>query len=215
MANIDTKKVLDTVKEKSVAAGHFVKEKSVVAGRYVAEKSAVAGSYVKEKAPIVGHAVKEKSAVAGHFIKEKSVVAAAATTRAAKNLVWEVKAAPDRTFEFTREDIEQNKLVSMLSYVTFLVLIPLLLPRITKKNSPFMSFHAKQGLILFLIELITLGVLNLLSQIWLIGYLFMAVMVLVSAFYLFISVKSIWDVLNGKAKKLPYIEKLEKFGIRL
>lgn len=49
-----------------------------------------------------------------------------------------------------KKDIEENKVVAALSYVWILCLVPLFL----KKNSKFCHFHAKQGLLLFIIEVI-------------------------------------------------------------
>lgn len=46
------------------------------------------------------------------------------------------------------QDIQQNKIWALLSYFGVLCLIPLLL----KKDSKFAQFHAKQGLVMFIIE---------------------------------------------------------------
>lgn len=48
-----------------------------------------------------------------------------------------------------KKDIEENKLMAALSYVSILCLLPLFL----KRDSKFAHFHARQGLILFIIEL--------------------------------------------------------------
>lgn len=45
-----------------------------------------------------------------------------------------------------QKDVDQNRLVAVLSYIWILFLIPLL----TKKKSKFCQFHAKQGLVLFI-----------------------------------------------------------------
>lgn len=47
-------------------------------------------------------------------------------------------------------DVEEHKLVAALSYVWILFLIPLLLNR----DSKFSQFHARQGLILCIIEIV-------------------------------------------------------------
>jgi len=44
----------------------------------------------------------------------------------------------------------EDKLMGVLAYLGILVLIPLL----TKKDSAFVQFHAKQGLVLFIAEVI-------------------------------------------------------------
>jgi uncharacterized membrane protein len=48
------------------------------------------------------------------------------------------------------KDIEENKVLAALSYIGFLVLVPLL----AKKDSPFCKFHAKQGLVMLIIFIV-------------------------------------------------------------
>lgn len=48
------------------------------------------------------------------------------------------------------KDIESNKFLAALSYVWILCLVPLFL----KRKSDFAQFHAKQGLLLFVIEIV-------------------------------------------------------------
>lgn len=47
------------------------------------------------------------------------------------------------------KDIEENKVIAALGYVSIICFVPLFL----KRDSKFAQFHAKQGLILFIIEL--------------------------------------------------------------
>jgi hypothetical protein len=51
------------------------------------------------------------------------------------------------------KDVEDNKLISILCYFGILLLIPLL----TKPDSQFVKFHSNQGLVLFLLFLISGG----------------------------------------------------------
>jgi fumarate reductase subunit D len=93
------------------------------------------------------------------------------------------------------KDAAENKYTAALSYVWILFLIPLL----TKKDSKFCQFHAKQGLILFIISLISwfpfFG--------WIIG---LAVIV--------VAIIAILKVLSGEYWKIPYIsEWAEKIKI--
>ena len=53
--------------------------------------------------------------------------------------------------EFASEDVEQNKYVAVFSYLSILVLIPLLL----KRDSAFCQKHAKQGLVWLAFLLVT------------------------------------------------------------
>lgn len=57
---------------------------------------------------------------------------------------------PDTTASYAAADVQNNKVMAVLSYIGILVLIPIL----AAKESPFARFHANQGLILFLCEII-------------------------------------------------------------
>ena len=56
----------------------------------------------------------------------------------------------DTTKDYDKKDIESNKGMAILSYLGPLVLIPYFV----EKNSKFVNYHKKQGLNLFLIEVI-------------------------------------------------------------
>jgi uncharacterized membrane protein len=47
-------------------------------------------------------------------------------------------------------DVDQNKVMAAISYVWILCLVPLFL----KRHSKFCQFHAKQGLVLFILEVL-------------------------------------------------------------
>lgn len=49
-----------------------------------------------------------------------------------------------------QKDIERNKIASAIGYIGVLCFLPLLL----KRKSKFAQFHAKQGLLLFIIEIV-------------------------------------------------------------
>lgn len=88
-------------------------------------------------------------------------------------------------------DIEKNKTMAALSYVWILFLVPLL----GKKHSKFCQFHAKQGLILF--------ILSFFSWFPLVGWLmFLAIVV--------ISVMGVIKTLDGIWWKIPYVYDLSK-----
>lgn len=53
---------------------------------------------------------------------------------------------------FDVQDIEQNRGVAAMSYIWILCLVPLLL----KRDSAFASYHAKQGLVLFIVEVLAM-----------------------------------------------------------
>lgn len=91
------------------------------------------------------------------------------------------------------QDIQQNKFWALLSYLHYLFLIPLL----AKKDSKFCQFHAKQGLVMFILWFfVWIPILG-----WLLGlFLFIAWIIVVI------------NVLQGKYWKIPvigdYAEKL-------
>ncbi len=88
------------------------------------------------------------------------------------------------------KDIEENKVIAALSYAWILFLVPLL----GKRKSKFAQFHAKQGLVLFILELIG----SLLMWFPVFGQLLMLA-------FLVISVIGIIKALNGEWWKMPYI----------
>ena len=66
----------------------------------------------------------------------------------AKETVDKIMDTEDNTNYYDKEDIEQNKLMSILAYFGPLSLIPYFV----SKESKFAQYHAKQGLNLFIIE---------------------------------------------------------------
>jgi uncharacterized membrane protein len=93
------------------------------------------------------------------------------------------------------KDIEENKIITILSYFGILCLVPLLL----KKESKFAMFHAKQGLVLTIAWFF----------VWfpLIGQLLWIVLTI-------LSIWGVFNVLSGKYTKLPIIADLaEKINI--
>ena len=98
--------------------------------------------------------------------------------------------------EYTAEDINNNKVVALLSYIGILFLVPLL----AAKESKYAQFHANQGLVLFIANLI----LGVAAAIPVLGWIVSAVG------YIFTFVCMILGIVNaaqGKAKELPYIGK--------
>ncbi|NIA18335.1 MAG: hypothetical protein GWO79_00430 [Actinobacteria bacterium] len=92
-------------------------------------------------------------------------------------------------------DVEANKTIAALSYVWILCLVPLL----GKRNSKFAQFHAKQGLILFIIEIIG----SLIFWFPFFGQLLMLAIAVAA-------VMGIVKALNGEWWKIPYIYEWSK-----
>lgn len=92
---------------------------------------------------------------------------------------------------FDKKDIEDNKVMAAISYLWILCLVPLLV----KRDSPFAQAHAKQGLVLFIIEVIGTLVFWIPVVGWLLG-----VAVLVAALVGFIK------ALQGEYIDLPVVK---------
>lgn len=87
-------------------------------------------------------------------------------------------------------DVEANKMITALSYVWILFLVPLL----GKRDSKFAQFHAKQGLVLFIIELLA----GLIMWFPVFGQLLMLALAV-------IAIMGITKALNGEWWEIPYI----------
>ena len=123
----------------------------------------------------------------------------------------------DRTAEFDQNDIQQNKVMAVLAYLSWLVLVPIL----AAKESKFARFHANQGLVLAIAEIV-LGIVNgvisailgALTAIPAIGVLFGILSVLVGIVFwvlgivcFIFSILGIINAAQGQAKELPLIGK--------
>ena len=97
---------------------------------------------------------------------------------------------PKNLSSLADKDIEANKTLAALSYVWILCLVPLL----GKRNSKFAQFHAKQGLVLFVIEIIA----GLIFWFPIFGQLLMLAIAVVA-------VMGIIKTLNGEWWEIPYI----------
>ena len=97
------------------------------------------------------------------------------------------------------KDVEENKAMAIIAYLWILFLVPLL----TKKDSPFAQFHAKQGLVLFVFELI----INILWIIPIIGWIVAAVGQVAALIFL---IMGIMNAVNGKMQELPLIGQFGK-----
>lgn len=95
-------------------------------------------------------------------------------------------------------DAEDNKLISILCYFGLLFLIPYLV----KQDSPFVKFHSNQGLVLFILALISGGVSNIPFIGWIVG-------AACGVFIFVCFVLGIVNVLNCEMKELPLIGKIE------
>lgn len=109
----------------------------------------------------------------------------------------------DTTSQFDPNDIQQNKVMAVLAYLSWLVLVPI----IGAKNSPFARFHANQGLVLAIAEIICWVVLGILVKLPLIGWIFGLIEGIFSLVCLIFAIIGIVNAANGRAKELPIVGK--------
>ena len=101
-------------------------------------------------------------------------------------------------------DIEKNKGMAVLGYIGILCLIPLL----AAKESKFAQFHAKQGLVLFLFEIVV-GILYAIPVINVVMFFIGWVLYIL---ILILAIMGIVNALGGKYWKMPVFGGLaEKF----
>lgn len=116
----------------------------------------------------------------------------------------------DYTAEYDQTDIANNKALAILSYLGILVLIPIL----AAPNSRFARFHANQGLVLLISNVIVNVALAIVRIIMYavadpIGRIFSVITWLVSILILVIVIIGIVNAAQGKAKELPLIGKIK------
>jgi len=97
------------------------------------------------------------------------------------------------------QEIRDGKFFAIISYVSFLCIITLAL----KKNNKFALYHAKQGLVLFVMEVAAfiLSIIPLLG--WLIGVLGYTLFLLVS----------LWGIMQaslGIYCRIPFVTKISE-----
>ena len=94
----------------------------------------------------------------------------------------------------TKQDIQENKALALISYIWILCLVPLL----TKKDSAFAQYHGKQGLVLFIFWVLVNSVAIIPVLGWLIAFFGNIVGIL-------LMVVGLIHVSNEEMKELPWI----------
>ena len=120
-----------------------------------------------------------------------------------KNQLMETK---DLTSEYDPKDIESGKVMSIISYISLFVLVPMFLGG----DSKFTRFHVNQGLILAVVEVLVWAIRGILGGLPIVGWIFRIVCWLISFVCVVFSIIGILNAVNGRAKELPFIG-----GIRL
>lgn len=102
---------------------------------------------------------------------------------------------PDYTSEFAAQDIADNKVMAILAYISWLVLVPLF----AAKTSKFARFHSNQGIILAICELICWILFRIPIIKWFAWLAELVVFVL--------AVIGVVNAAKGEAKELPFVGK--------
>ncbi len=102
--------------------------------------------------------------------------------------------------------VEEGKSVAWLSYLGILLIIPILV----QKDNPYTTFHVKQGLVLFIAEVIMSFIQIFISAVPVIGWFIIAVVWLILAALMVIGIV---NAVKGRESKLPLIGDFgEKFN---
>ena len=98
---------------------------------------------------------------------------------------------------------QQDNLIAILSYFGLLFLVPMLVV----KDDPFVQFHAKQGLVLFIFEAAT----AIFAAVPIIGWVGAPILYI---FWIVLSIIGITNVVKNRQEQLPIIGQLaDKFKI--
>lgn len=118
----------------------------------------------------------------------------------AMNVVENIMDTKDTTNKYKEDDIAKNTAVSIIAYLGILSLIPYFLC----KDSKFAMFNAKQGVNLFILEVICALLTNIIKLFtpW---WIARAIIYVVYLIFVLLSLIGVINVLNGKAKELPYV----------
>lgn len=126
-------------------------------------------------------------------------------TQNAQNFVNNMMNTADTTSQFDPQDINDNKGMSVLAYIGFLFLVPLL----ACPNSRFARFHTNQGLVLFLLGIASSVVVGIITIIPFVGWVLGPILGLAaSIFELVLMIMGIVNAAQGQAKELPLIGKI-------
>lgn len=126
-------------------------------------------------------------------------------TQNAQDFVNNMMNTNDTTSQFDPQDINNNKGMSVLAYIGFLFLVPLL----ACPNSKFARYHTNQGLVLFLLEFALGVVTGIIGIIPIAGLIIGGLLSAVGGiFTLVLMIMGIINAAKGQAKELPLIGKI-------
>ncbi|MFH1173193.1 MAG: DUF4870 domain-containing protein [bacterium] len=101
-----------------------------------------------------------------------------------------------KTKETKNKDVEDNRVLAAISYVFILCLIPLL----GKKDSDYVQFHAKQGLVLVIGWFVIWVILIIPVLGWLVNFFGTIILII-------LSIMGIVNALAGKKWVMPFLGK--------
>ena len=124
--------------------------------------------------------------------------------------IKDINNTPDTTAEYDPKDIADNKVMAVLAYLSWLVLIPLL----AAPKSKYARFHTNQGLVLVIAEIIWGVVFAVVTAVVtlilpFLGTIFTLIGSLVSLVFLILSILGIVNAAQGKAKEVPLVGKFK------
>ena len=124
------------------------------------------------------------------------------------DMLNEITNTKDITSEFNINDIENNKIISILSYISILVLVPIF----AAKESKFARFHANQGLVLLICEAVY-GVLYMILSALVLAiswrlYFVITILGFLSFAFVIFSILGLINAVKGEEKELPLIGKI-------
>lgn len=122
----------------------------------------------------------------------------------AKDFVSDLNNTADYTAQFDPKDIANNKVMAVLAYLSWLILIPIFLA----KESKFARFHVNQAIILVIASFVIgifAGVFTAILPI--LGIIF----AVISLGFLALMILGIVNAAQGKAKELPIFGKFRLF----
>ncbi len=102
---------------------------------------------------------------------------------------------------FDPKDVEENKVLAAISYLGILVLVPLLM----KKDSRFVKEHSRQGLALFIAEVILWLVEMIFAWIPVLGTIVLILAWIAWVIIIIVSIIGLIYAIQGKFWKIPIV----------
>ncbi len=123
-----------------------------------------------------------------------------------KNIILKIiDSVPDETYKFNERDIEDGKDMGVLCYI-----MPLL-PYFLNKKNKYVKYHSIVGMNLFVLVIFYYIIFKIINPLCINLVYFQVVLSIIWLIILILSCIGISNVCSGKARKLPFINKIEIF----